>query len=226
MKDLKTHFRILLIDDHPIVLKAYRDTLTYTTGQKGWTFDIAEARNTNEALLHLERISPVYQIDLVFLDIQLPPSDNGTVISGDDLGLKIRQRSPQTKIAVVTTYNDPYRIQCILENLQPEGFIVKNDLEGDEMFFIIRNIMCNPPYHSATVSQALRSVISGPVLDKVDRRLLYELSRGATLEQMEKVVPLGRSGIIKRKNKLKFKFGIPDGDDKELLKMAREKGFI
>ncbi|RAV29214.1 response regulator transcription factor [Sinomicrobium soli] len=226
MKDLKTHLSILLIDDHPIVLKAYRDALDYTTRQKGWTFDITEARNSNEALRHLERISPVYQIDLVFLDIQLPPSDNGTVISGDDLGLKIRQRSPQTRIAVLTTYNDPYRIHCILQNLQPEGFIVKNDLEGDEMFFIIRNIMCNPPYHSATVSQALRSVISGPVLDKVDRRLLYELSQGATLEQVEKVVPLGRSGIIKRKNKLKFKFGIPDGDDKALLKVAREKGFI
>jgi len=56
--------------------------------------------------------------------------------------------------------------------------------------------------------------------------LLYELSQGATLSHMTKTLPLSRSAIAKRKNRLKIYFNVHSSDDRELIRKAREKGFI
>ena len=66
-------------------------------------------------------------MDIVFLDIKLPPSKDGKILSGEDLGIKINQLLPDTKIIISTTFNDNYRIHNILENINPDGFLIKND---------------------------------------------------------------------------------------------------
>ena len=72
-------------------------------------------------------------IDIVFLDISLPPSADGEYLSGEDLGIAIKKLLPKCKIVVATTFNDNYRIQAILKNVNPDGFLIKNDVNKDEL---------------------------------------------------------------------------------------------
>lgn len=223
----KENFNVVLVDDHPVFTKVLHDTLIDVGNQELLTFNIVEAYSCTDAVAILNRVSALYRIDYIFLDINLPPSPENQMISGEDIGLKIRNEHPGTKIIIVTTYNDPYRIHNILHNINPDGFMIKNDLKPDELMSNIRHIIKEPPYYSATVQQVLRSYISNDSpIDKIDRRLLYELSLGATLSDMEGTLPLSRSAIVKRKNRLRLYFNVQSRDDRELIRKAKDKGFI
>jgi hypothetical protein len=63
-------------------------------------------------------------------------------------------------------------------------------------------------------------------LDEVDRKMLYELSIGAKLKDLTDLLPLSIAGIEKRRRNLKKMFGISGAEDRELVKIAREKGFL
>ena len=61
----------------------------------------------------------------MFLDISVPPSKDKKLLSGEDVGLMINRVFPSSKIIVSTTFNDNYRIQSILKNMNPDGFLIK-----------------------------------------------------------------------------------------------------
>ena len=71
-----------------------------------------------------------------------------------------------------------------------------------------------------------KQVSSDMLLDLTDRKILYELSIGTKMKDMSDIVCLSIPGIQKRKRHLKQIFGIESPDDKELVLIAREKGFI
>ena len=64
------------------------------------------------------------------------------------------------------------------------------------------------------------------ILDEIDRMLLFELSQGAKTKDLPNFIPLSIAGIEKRKRHLKEIFDISKSDDRTLIKVAREKGFI
>ena len=62
--------------------------------------------------------------------------------------------------------------------------------------------------------------------DNIDRKILYELSIGTRMKDLPDIIPLSIAGIEKRKRHLKQIFNINSPNDKELLKIAKEKGFV
>ena len=64
------------------------------------------------------------------------------------------------------------------------------------------------------------------ILDKIDRQLLYELSRGVQMKDMPGLLPLSMGGIESRKRKLKQAFNIVKEKDAILIEVAKTKGFI
>jgi len=165
--------------------------------------------------------------DLVFLDIRLPASSDRKILSGEDLGEMIRQHHPLAKIIVATTFNDNYRIQNIFKSLNPEGFLIKNDLDPKELVTAIVKILQGGVHYSNTVSTLMRKRLYNEiVVDKIDRQILYELSIGTKMKDLQNIVPLYIAGIEKRKRILKQIFDVEDQGDKALILKAREKGFI
>ncbi|UGU16533.1 response regulator [Sinomicrobium kalidii] len=221
------NYHIALIDDHPLITDAYKNALEYVSEQDGTTFNIVVAHSCDEARYILDNASPLHPFDIVFLDIQLPPSGDSDIISGEDLGLEIRKRFPRARIAVSTTFNDHYRIHSIFESLNPDGFLIKGDITPDELITAIRHLIAEPPYYSKTVMQSLRQYITSDfLLDKIDRQLLYQLSLGTKMKTITTIIPLSRAAIEKRKRHLKDIFDVESGEDRDLILRAREKGFI
>jgi DNA-binding NarL/FixJ family response regulator len=219
---------VLIIDDHPIIASAYESALeSFVTQNATYNFKITSIYSLDEALLLLDNPSFIENLDLVFLDMRLPASSDGKLVSGEDLGKLIRAKQPTVKIIVSTTFNDNYRLHNILQSLNPEGFLVKNDINPKELLSAIENVLAGSPYYSKTVLNLLRKQVGSDIyLDEVDRKMLYELSIGAKLKDLSDLFPLSTAGIEKRRRNLKKMFGISGAEDRELVKIAREKGFL
>lgn len=228
MKD-KT-YKILIIDDHPLISEAYKSAFNYISkNEEGMNFEINVAHDCDTAFDFIKQFSINEEsLDIVFLDIKLPPSKDGKILSGEDLGLKINYYNPEARIIVSSTYNDAYTINSILKSVEPEGFLIKNDIKPNELVTAIKTVLANPPYYSKTVQKLLREDIDDTLeLDDTDKKLLFELSLGTSINEMPNVLPLSVVEIEKRKNHLKQVFNIDkDTNDKELFKKAKEKGFI
>tara|TARA_R110002073_G_scaffold336490_1_gene533987 strand:+ start:10267 stop:10953 length:687 start_codon:yes stop_codon:yes gene_type:complete len=226
---INKNYSVLIIDDHPLITEAYKSAFQFVSKQDdSYSFAIDVAHNCDDAIKAIEvYLKSENNLDIVFLDISLPPSEDGKILSGEDLGLKINESMPETKIIVSTTFNDNYRIHSIFKNINPDGFLIKNDITPQELVTAIKEVINEPPYYSKTVVKLLRKQLSSEfVLDNIDRKILYELSIGTKTKDLPNVVPLSTPGIDKRKRHLKQIFNIQSFDDRELILVAKEKGFI
>jgi len=219
---------ILIIDDHPMIIDAYKRAIAnLRLSLEGYEFNIDSANDCCSGYDKVLNASKENKIDLILLDISLPPCDKNNIQSGEDLGQIIKRLLPDAKIMVITSYNDNFRINNILVNLIPNGFLLKGDMSSAGLGLAIKSILSGSTYYSKTVSAIINNKINAPlVLDKYDITILNEISNGARMKELMEHVPLSKSGIEKRKQKLKVAFKVKNEGDRALVLTAREKGFI
>jgi len=220
---------VLIIDDHPLITEAYITALDYYSKHNETVdFSIKTANDCDSGRLLIKRaLKSEEHKYIVFLDIKLPPSRDSEILSGEDLGLLIRDQLPNPRIIVSTTFNDNFRVHNILKNINPEGLLIKNDITPLELLETIRIVINDPPYYSKTVLKLLRDqVVNDFILDNYDRKILYELSIGTRMKDLPNILPLSIASIEKRKRNLKSMFNVKKLDDRQLIVSAREKGFI
>lgn len=225
----KPKYNVLLVEDHPMILEGYENAFLKVKKQyKDIEFNIDNAQDCNKAINLIKRYCSKNQVlDIVFLDIRLPCESKGNLISGEDIGIEIRKMSPETKIIVATSLNDNYRIHGIFKSINPEGFLVKTDTTSKEIIEAIASIINNVPYYSKTILKLLRKSVSNDfLLDDIDRRILYEISIGTKTKELPNTIPLSITGIEKRKRHLKQIFDVDGKNDRALVLIAKEKGFI
>ncbi|MCB7481413.1 response regulator [Christiangramia sediminis] len=220
-------FKVLIIDDHPLIASAYQQALEEVFNESDFELDILFATSIDEAYDIIEDSATFDKIDIIFLDIRLPKGKHLKILSGEDLGIIIRKKYPKKKLVIATTFNDNYRIHSILKNIDPDGFLVKNDLTPAELVCAIKVLLSEPPFYSKTVLKMLRKQISDEaLLDNTDRRLLYEISIGTKMKELPNILPLSKAGIERRKRNLKLVFEVESGSDRDLVFQAKERGFI
>lgn len=217
---------VLIIEDHPLIINAYENALDQVSANnKNIALAVNTATNCDTAFARIKQAQKINKIDLVFLDIKLPASKDGTIVSGEDLGIKIRALLPDTKIIISTTYNDNYRVNTIFKSVDPDGFLIKNDLNPKELVLAIESVIDDNPYYSKSVIQLMRKQTSNDIfIDSVDRKLLYELSQGAKMSELPNRLSLSIAALERRKRALKDIFNVKT--DRELFRIAEEKGFI
>ncbi len=220
-------YNVLLIDDHPLIIEAYKRALDYV-GSAEMTFTITTANTCESAYIALSESNLKKSFfDIVFLDISLPPFESENLISGEDIGIYIRKVFEDTKIIVATGFGNNYRMYNIIKNFNPDGVLVKSEITPSELIEAIQTVIKDPPYYTKSVMRLMRSQFSSEILlDSLDRKLLYEISKGAKMKDLPTVLPLSKAGIEKRKRHLKQIFNVNTTDDRELIEIARAKGFI
>ena len=222
-------YSVLIIEDHPLISDSYISALKeLQTRDKNLIFkDINVVANCDDAYEKIVNASKNKGIDLVFLDIHLPPSKDRKIISGEDLGIKIRELLPESKIFIITMFNDDYRIVNIARSIDPDGFLVKNDLNTEILVKAINDVIYHPPFYSRTVLVSFRKQVANLyMIDEYDRRLLYELSIGTKMIDLPKIIPLSMTILEKRKRQLKDIFNVKNMSDRELILAAKKRGFI
>lgn len=218
--------KILMVDDHPITLDGYKKILT-SLNKSDSTYIIETASNCEEAYNKINKsIGDDNLYEIIFLDIGLPPAEKLRIFSGEDLGLKIREISPFSKIIILTMYNENFRIHNILKNISPEGLLIKSEVTPQEFFKAFNQVLDEKLYYSQTVNALMRKQYGNKVvLDELDRNILFHLSKGIMTKDIIEYVPLSLAAIEKRKKNMKIILNV-EGGDLLLIDKARELGFI
>jgi DNA-binding NarL/FixJ family response regulator len=219
--------RILMTDDHPIIIEGYQNTLL-ATKKENQKLHIDIANNCDESIKYMDKaVENEKPYDVLFMDISLPPSTDGRFNSGEDLAKYARKVMPETKIVMLTMFNENYRVHNLIKNIDPEGFLIKSDLTSSELASAFQAVLNNPPFYSGTVNSIVRKSITNDIdIDDVDRKILYLLSQGIRTKSLKDHIDMSMSAIEKRKKHLKMLFDVQDGNDETLLDEARNKGFI
>ncbi|KAA2216556.1 response regulator [Maribacter flavus] len=215
---------LLIIDDHPMVVKGYCYTLAGIQEDLNLVFH--EANSCDNVLQKMnDSDSDFYQIAL--LDISLPASTCGIAVGGEDLGLRIRSKFPETKIIVQTGLNDISVITNVFHSLKPEGFLIKSDIDEDVLIEAVSAVVRGKNYYSPSVRHLLSNQNFEDVyVDSLNRKILYHLSLGFKMKELPDYIPLSLPSIERRKKDLKSLLGVANGSNQELLHAARTKGFI
>ncbi|MBT8272141.1 MAG: response regulator [Bacteroidia bacterium] len=223
---MEEQYKILMVDDHPMIIEGYQNTLM-ATKKEHQQLDIDIASTCDMANDLIKRAANTTPYDICFFDIKLPPSSDGMITSGEDLAKIARTYLPDAKIVILTMFNESYRIHNIIKEIQPEGLLIKSDLTSNELAEAFQHILESPPYYSSTVQGFVSTTITSDIhLDDINRKILHLLSQGIKTKSLREYIDLSMSAIEKRKKQLKLLFSVEDGKDETLLYEARKKGFL
>lgn len=219
-------FKILMVDDHPIIIEGYMNVLMATKAENQ-DLKIDTANNCDMAEIMINRASKDEHYDICFFDISLPPSRDGKYTSGEDLAKLTQKVMPKTKVIILTMFNESFRIHNIIREINPDGFLIKSDLTSMELADAFQHIIKSPPYYSSTVHNYVKQTLTNKIyVDDINRKILYLLSQGIKTKSLLDHISLSMSAIEKRKKQLKLLFSVEDGKDETLLQNAKEKGFL
>jgi len=214
--------KILMVDDHHMILEGYENVLSRLT-LKDINFNIDTAENCE---LAWEKIR-LGNYHIVMLDINFPVSEGSKFLSGEDLGTKIKQDYPAMKVIVLTVLEDSFRLHSILNNINPEGFLLKGEVTAKKLIECLETVITSPPYYGSRISKLLHSHATNKFsLDKTDRIILYQLSLGTKTKDLPQKANLSLRAVEDRKKKLKEIFGVKSEGNNSLLEKARNSGYI
>jgi DNA-binding NarL/FixJ family response regulator len=136
--------RVLLADDHTLVLDGFRKLLE----------DRCEIVGVAEDGRTLIRMAQELQPDIVTLDISMPQ------LNGVDAARKLKRILPRTKLIFVTMHADPAYVNEAFK-AGASGYLLKRSA-GSELLQAIQSVMDGQCYVTPLVAKGLvQSVITG-----------------------------------------------------------------
>src|SRR5690606_36004313 len=117
---------------------------------------------------------------ILFLDVQLFAPNEEQPFTGEDLGKLARKLVPESKIVFMSSFSDNYRINSILKSVDPDGYLVKTDIDPKTLADALKTIVLNPPYYSSKALTAVRKKMANDIeLDEKDNQILFLLAKGS-----------------------------------------------
>jgi DNA-binding NarL/FixJ family response regulator len=144
--------QLLMVDDHPFILQAYKSTLN---GFKKEEYEIitteASTGQTGYEIIN----QSVINFDIAFFDINIPPFAEQNIASGVDLALLLRKKMPECKIFLLTMHSEKLKFKYFFDTVKPQGLVVKNDLTFEELLYAFEKVLNGGTYLSETVLQMM-----------------------------------------------------------------------
>lgn len=215
---------ILIVDDHPFIIQAYKNALDKYS-QQGFEFIVTQANNCKTGYESITEAKTPF--DVAFFDISMPEYAEKGIYSGEDLAALIKTEMPNCKIILLTMHTELLKINNIIKNINPSGLIIKNDLTFDELIFALDKIIKNESYYSQTVIKLVgQAQYNNIELDAFDKQILFHLSKGVKTKDLPQYIPLSLSAIEKRKLNIREILEVKGGTDVDLINEAKTKGVI
>jgi DNA-binding NarL/FixJ family response regulator len=206
--------RVLLADDHTLVLDGFRKLLEEHC-------DIVGAVENGRALLEAaEQLHP----DIITLDISMPQ------LNGIDAARHLQKRVPGAKLIFVTMHADQAYIAEAFK-AGASGYLLKRSA-GTELVQAIQTVMSGNYYVTALIAKDLvRSVLSGappPVqegsLTPRQREVLQLVAEGRTVKEIAATLKISPKTVEFHKSQLMDQLGLYT--TAELTKYALTHGLI
>lgn len=194
--------RVLLADDHTLVVEGFRKLLEPE-------FEIAGVVSDGQTLL---TAAVQAKPDVVVLDLGLP------LMSGMDAGRELKRVLPLTKIVVVTMNEDPDVARLALRHWAA-AYLVKKSA-GSELIKAVREVLKGRSYVTPKFAQRLmEGFIRDPLphgakeLTPRQREVLHLLAEGRTMKETANLLHLTPRTIAFHKYRIMEEFGLKSNSD-------------
>ena len=206
-------WRILVVDDHPIVRQGVRTAFADSKRVE----IVGEADNAEDAQSSVELLQP----DLVILDIRLRGSRSGIEVAS-----KLREAHPDLKIVVLTNYaQEPYLKAMIKAGV--DGYLLKDTppsqiVEAIDMILEGRSVYSNS-INSRLVSGYLREQGVSDLTAR-EAEVLQLVADGLTNEQVAQKLSVGQKAVQMHLTNVYSKLGVSRRT--EAVVQAVRKGIV
>lgn len=214
---LKT--RILIADDHALVRQGIASFLNTSTSYE----IVAEAADGVEAIEAVKKFKP----DVVLMDISMPK------LGGLEATAEIKKLHPETKILVLTQYEDTVYIRRFFM-AGAAGYLLKKAV-GGELLTAIETILSGRTYvHpsiAASVVNGYLGVQKGDLIEDTydsltdrERQVLKLIAEGYTQKEAADILSISAKTVVAHQTNISEKLKIHTRAG--LIKFAIQKGII
>ena len=196
--------RVLIIDDHPIVLQAWRRML-----QDAGVTDVFDARDAASGYRLFRRRRP----ELVIVDLSM----QGRGLGGLPLIKRMRAHDPRMHILVFSMHSDPMIAARALE-AGANGYVLK-DASPDELIKAFEQVRSGSPYLSPDMAMQVALVRTGLRRDRLadltprELETLTLLAQGKPYGQIAEELNVSYKTVVNMSSQLKQKLdarNLPD----------------
>lgn len=208
MKKASKPIRVLLADDHPPL----REGLASILNSQPDIEVVAQAGTGRETL----EITNCQSVDLFILDLRMPEGDGLHAIR------ELIQRDPESKILVLTTYDNEEDVFNALD-AGARGYLLK-DTKRDEIIDAVRRVHAGERYLTRGIASRLADRMVRPGLTPGELDVLRFLSRGRSNKEMASAMMISEEAVKSRLKSLFVKLGVHDRT--QALAVALQRGFL
>ena len=210
MKDLDTPVRVVIADDHPMVVEGIEAILeTYDDLAVVGTVSSGEA-----ALEAAETLRP----DVILLDLNMPGMSG---LSATEL---ILERLPDMRVLILTMHDSAEYISTALSH-GARGYILK-DVPTEEIKTAIDSVMAGEEYLCTGAKSSLSPKISDgrEALTSREQTILLELAQGRSNREVAEKLTISVHTVETHRKNIKRKLGI--SSTAGLTRYAMEHGVL
>jgi two-component system invasion response regulator UvrY len=191
--------RVVLVDDHPVVRRGLRETLSVDPG----IAVVAEAAQSEEVLGTLA----AHRCDVLLLDISLPGRGGIEVLKD------VRRECPSTKVLIVSTHDEAqYAVRAVRAGAA--GYLTKSS-SPEELVRAVRTVAATGHYYTDSVAAALASFTvqdrTTPAHERLSDReheVLRLLTEGLTISDIAVRLSLSVKTVSTYRTRLAEKLGV------------------
>lgn len=216
---------VLIIDDHPTQIDGYKSILSFNDSNE--PINVTACHNCTEAHKVITTVQNKNRYALAIIDFSIPPFKEQNLHNGQDVACLIQNHFPETKIAIITSHTEAIVLYNVLKKVNPQGLLVKSDMDGEELLEAYSEITKGNYYFSESVKKAKKLLISKEaLLDTTNRKIIELLAQGIKTKNLSIHLSLSQSAIEKRKSTIKDVLGITKGNDEDILREVRQLGLL
>lgn len=198
--------RVLIADDHEIVRKGLRLTIT---GESDLEL-VGEARDGRQAVALARATNP----DVVLMDIRMPEMD------GIQATAAIHQQLPACAVIILTSFGDDPELFAAL-HAGASGYLLK-DISGDELVAAIRGAAAGKPQLHPQIARRLMQQAPAPPdpfadLTPRETDVLRLLARGLSNREIASTLVVSENTVKGYVSTILSKLNLPDRTQAALL---------
>ena len=205
---LTTKATVLVVDDHALL----RTGVANIINQESDLQVIAEAANGLEAVEAYERYRP----DVTLLDLRMP------VMEGVEAVRQIRERDPNARVIVLTTYDTDHDIARALK-AGAKAYILK-DISADDLINCIHDVLAGKTYLAPAAAAKLAEGVTRVQLTPREMATLRLMADGKTNKEIANELDISERTVKTHLGHLFEKLGATSRT--EAVKVATRRGLV
>jgi two-component system NarL family response regulator len=199
---------VLVVDDHALL----RTGVANIINQEADLRVVAEAGNGLEAVEAFERHRP----DVTLLDLRMP------VMEGVEVVRRIRERDPQARVIVLTTYDTDDEIARALK-AGAKAYVLK-DISADDLVGCIREVLAGKTYLAPAAAAKLAEGVTRVQLTPREMAALRLMADGKANKEIAGALGISDRTVKTHLGHLFEKLGVTSRT--EAIKVATRRGLV